>query len=108
VRSISLAFSFIALVFQVILCIGFYQHHGENLLPVLCRDNLIDARFCLIPWWGLGIAPCFTAALMTYSVVKFKVLGRKWWLVFLPALVILLTTFVFLTVPIIYAWIIKE
>jgi hypothetical protein len=106
-RYTSLSFSFIALAIQAVPCIHFYQYGGKDFFLMLCNDYDI-VRFCLIPWWGIGVIPCFTLSLIVYSIIKFKVLDRRWWFIFLPISVILLTVVTCFTVPIIFYETVQE
>jgi hypothetical protein len=102
-RSISLVFSLMLLAVQMASCVNFYQYHGDDLLPVLCGGDAINARFCWMPWRGAAwTAPCLTAIFVAYSMARFKALGRKWWVFYLPAWVMLLTVFMAMTVPVVY------
>ncbi|MDR1274895.1 MAG: hypothetical protein LBL72_00660 [Candidatus Accumulibacter sp.] len=102
-RSLSFLFACALLVVQLLLLVDFHQNHGVALLSGFCASNIIDGKFCVLPWWASHFIPCFAAALIVYSICRYRVLSHKWWLIFLPFLSVLLMVLLRLAVPLIHA-----
>jgi hypothetical protein len=102
-RSLSFLSACALFIVQLLLLVDFHQNHGVALLSGFCASNIIDDRFCVLPWWASHFIPCLTAAFIVYSAFRYRVLSHKWWLIFLPFLSVLLMVLLRLAVPLIHA-----
>jgi hypothetical protein len=86
-RLTSLAFTLAVIAMQAAIVFNFYQHKSWEEYDLFCAEMITGhlSIICTLSWWRMFLG------LFCYSILNYRKMGHKWWLIVLPISVIFLT-----------------